>query len=128
MQNPKELRVSWIQSRPCLCNIRYMISIELMEGIPGRPFAGELDVFMPRSGTTIIEPFLNFLMHVICVRQFGTHEMNSLSWHQAYQRMHCEGGRETALPSSSVKKKVEQKSVKSHVTFIDFCLTEVRFF
>ena len=69
-----------------------------MEGIPGRPFAGELDVFTPRSGTMIIEPSLNFLMHVLSVRQFGIHEIKSPFWHHSYQMMHRESGRNMALP------------------------------
>ena len=61
LQSSKELWVSWYQSRLFLCKVRHLISIELMEGVPSRPFAGKLDVFTPGVTIVIIEPLLNFL-------------------------------------------------------------------
>jgi hypothetical protein len=57
--------VSWLQSRLLLRKAQNLISIELMEGIPSRPFAGKLDVFTPGITTAIIEPLLDFLCYRI---------------------------------------------------------------
>ena len=45
--------------------LRDFISIELMERIPSRPLACELNVFMPRTTVVIIKPLLYFLWYRI---------------------------------------------------------------
>ena len=47
--------------RHIVCKLQNLITIEVIVGIPGRPFASKLDILTLRMGVVVIEPLLYFL-------------------------------------------------------------------
>ena len=65
LQSTKECWVSWLQPGLFLCKLCDFVSIELVECVPSRPLACELDVFTPGTAVVVVKPFLDFLWYRI---------------------------------------------------------------
>ena len=65
LQSAKECWVSWLQSGLFLRKLCDFVSIELVECVPSRPLACELDVFTPGTAVAVVKPFLDFLWYRI---------------------------------------------------------------
>ena len=55
--------MSWLQSRLFLRKLCNFISIKLVEHVPSRPLACELDVFTPETAVAVVKPFLDILWY-----------------------------------------------------------------
>src|ERR1700689_783232 len=73
LKGTQEGRMSRFSPRYIPSLLQHLITVHVVEGISGRPLACKVDILTFGASVVVIEPFLDFLRHVIRCRHMNAH-------------------------------------------------------